>query len=244
MNRVISARVLSFVLFVSSLLLSGTAGAEDNPLVQGGRGMAPSLFRPAVDTKGHFTVDSTPVLPHLNISLGLILDFGFHQWAAVEQEGDVYALTMVDSYITTRLMFNLGLFERLVVGVRLPVMIPSGSMYNGIDDDGEPISDEWSSKGSFGDIAVHAKVHLTRANLHAVGVGLLVQYELPSGKPELLTGDPGGAISGKLIFDIEPTRWYRLALNLGGRYPFKAEEENYANSDIAQHCSCSSTGPW
>jgi OOP family OmpA-OmpF porin len=219
--------VLFAVVFCTLGLTVGSASAEDTPLLLKDQGMAPSLFRPAVDTKGHFTIDSTPVLPHLAISLGMVLDFGFHEWLAVEQNGLApYNRTTVDKYIATRLLFDVGLFDRLVIGAQVPIIIPAGDMYD-INATGDPAKRGWSSKGAFGDIAFHAKMHITRANLHLIGIGAVIQYEAPSGKPELLGGDPGGAFSGKLIFDIEPARRYRMAINIGARYPIKAEEDNY-----------------
>ena len=40
-------------------------------------GMDLHLFRPAVDSKGHLSVNGTDILPHLGISFGLVLDGGF-----------------------------------------------------------------------------------------------------------------------------------------------------------------------
>ncbi len=220
--------ILLAAAFLTVSLTVDNAYAADTPLVEDGQGMAPSLFRPAVDTKGHFTIDSTPVLPHLAISLGMVLDFGFHEWVAVEQNNlDPYNRTTVDKYIATRLLFDVGLFDRLVIGAQIPIIIPGGDMYDGLNAAGDPTKTGWSSKGAFGDIAFHAKMHITRANLHLIGIGAVIQYEAPSGKPRLLGGDPGGALSGKLIFDIEPASRYRMAINVGARYPIKAEEDNY-----------------
>lgn len=206
--------------------------AADTELVRKGEGMESRLFRHAVDTKGHFTVDSTPVLPHLALSLGMILDFGFNQWVAVEADEGLfpgaYSDTTVDRYITALLMFNLGLFDRFVLGLQLPLIIPGGSMYF----DNEDNQRGWSSKGTFGDLAIHGKAHITRATAHPVGLGLVLQYQAPTGKPELLTGEPGGgALSGKVIIDVEPVRWYRAALNVGARYVFDFERENHLNWD-------------
>jgi outer membrane protein OmpA-like peptidoglycan-associated protein len=214
------------------LALSGQALADTN-LVQNGQGMEPRLFRPAVDTKGHFTVDSTPVLPHLNISLGLILDFGFNEWLAVEQDGEeAYDRTIVERYIAAQLMFNLGLWDRVVVGLQLPIAITAGNKLGYDEDTGDPIRRAWSTKGTFSDIAIHAKFHITRANFHPVGIGAVIQYQAPSGKSELLTGEPGGgAVAGKLILDIEPASWYRAALNGGVRYALGAETDNYLSWD-------------
>jgi outer membrane protein OmpA-like peptidoglycan-associated protein len=229
------SRLRVHVIAVSALLcalLCTAQAAGDTPLVQEGEGMEPRLFRPAVDTKGHFTVDSTPVLPHLNISLGFILDFGFNEWLAVEQDGEeAYDRTLVDRYIAAQLMFNLGLWDRVVVGLQLPIAITTGDKL-GYNEDADPIRRGWSTKGTFSDIAIHAKFHITRANFHAVGIGAVIQYQAPSGKSELLTGEPGGgAVSGKLILDVEPANWYRAALNGGVRYALGAEPHNHLRWD-------------
>ena len=72
----IYARRLFLLTLVLSISLANAVNAKD--LMRKGDGMNAQLFRPAVDTKGHFSVDSTPILPHLAFSLGMILDFGFN----------------------------------------------------------------------------------------------------------------------------------------------------------------------
>jgi len=215
-----------------SVLIGALDAAADAPLVRDGQGMEPRLFRPAVDTKGHFTIDSTPVLPHLNISLAMMLDFGFNEWLAVEQDGEEgYERTYVERYITTMLAFNLGLWDRVVVGLQIPMIIDGGKKL-GYNEDGLAFRRGWSTKGTFGDIAIHAKFHITRANFHPVGIGAVIQYQAPSGKSELLTGEPGGgAVTGKLILDVEPISWYRAAINAGVRYAIGAETDNYLRWD-------------
>jgi outer membrane protein OmpA-like peptidoglycan-associated protein len=222
---------------LAAIAIAGQAVA-DTELVQKNQGMEPRLFRPAVDTKGHFTVDSTPVLPHLNISLALMLDFGFNGWLAVEQDGEEgYDNTYIERYITTMLAFNLGLWDRVVVGLQIPMIITGGKKLGfSEEEDGPAIRRGWSTKGTFGDIAIHAKFHITRANFHPVGIGAVIQYQAPSGKSELLTGEPGaGAVSGKLILDVEPASWYRAALNGGVRYAINAEQDNYLRWDARDH---------
>ncbi|MCK9462927.1 MAG: OmpA family protein [Proteobacteria bacterium] len=222
------------IIALAGCVLAFPLGSEARDLVQKDQGMDTRLFRPAVDTKGHFTIDSTPVLPHLSVSLSLMLDFAFNQWVAVEQDGtDAYDNTTVNRYITTQLAINLGLFDRLAVGLNLPLIIPAGDMYETDPADGNDRRG-WSSPGKFGDLSIHAKMHITRANLHLIGVGLLAEYAAPTGYSEQLTGDPGGGtLGGKLIVDVEPARWYRAALNVGARYTFGYEERNYLNWDGA-----------
>ena len=228
--------VLAFVVAVSSV-----ASAKDTPPVQSGQGMDARLFRTAIDTKGHFSVDATSVQPHLSISLGLVLGFAFDQYFAPELEGDAHKKTLGTPMIDATLLFNLGLFDRLVVGAQLPIALPSGDYWDDTAS-GEDREQEWSTKGEFGDVALHAKVHLTKASLHVVGLGFLLQYATPSGAQRFLVGEPGGgAFSGKFIVDVEPTAWYRAALNVGARIPLGWERNN--NLDIGSNPLAFHYGP-
>ena len=101
-----AAGLVACVLMLSSLAAMAKKGRQ---IVRNDSGMEAHIFRAAVDTKGHFTVDTTPVLPHMAISLGLMLDFGFHDWIAVETDGKYdgynnrqYKDTMINTYIDSR----------------------------------------------------------------------------------------------------------------------------------------------
>ncbi len=205
---------------------------EITPL-KDGDGMESRVFRSAVDTKGHFTVDSTPILPHMAISLGLVLDFGFNNWIAVEQIGvndEIYDHTLVENYIGSVLMFNLGLRDMFVLGIQIPIGLTSGLEANYVDKLNTWNSMGWSTRGGIGDIGLHAKMRWIRADRHPIGLGTIIQYQLPVGKPELLMGEPKSAVSAKVIFDVEPISWYRLALNVGARYAFGASDLNRPNT--------------
>lgn len=228
-------------IIMGTLMLSASHGwASGRQIVENGGGMEAHLFRTAVDTKGHFTVDTTPVLPHMAISLGLMLDFGFHDWIAVETDGKnfhdgrfgnkPYENTMINTYIDSRLIFNWGLMDYLVLGFQIPIAIPAGEVFSA-DWGPDPSLVEnvgWSTKGGIGDIVLHAKARFLRADRHPVGLGALLTYQAPSGKNEWLMGEGGGgALAAKLIFDVEPISWYRLALNVGVRVPFGYKDDNH-----------------
>ena len=66
--RLAAGLVACLIVFASPT----TEARKKTPLVENGQGMEDHIFRSAVDTKGHFTVDTTPVLPHLAFSVGLI----------------------------------------------------------------------------------------------------------------------------------------------------------------------------
>jgi OmpA-OmpF porin, OOP family len=233
-NRVFVALV------AAAMLLASQSARADTNVVNKDEGMEARLFRSAVDTKGHFTVDGTQILPHLAISLGLMLDFGFHQWIAPEQadkavgwsdKNDFYNRTMVENYISSVLMFNFGLLDMIVIGAKIPLVIPKGQAFDGLGPEDSAQKDGWGTKGGIGDIGVHVKLRWIRADRHVIGLGTVLQYQAPVGRPELLMGEPGGgAASGKMILSLQPISWYRAALNLGARFAFGAHNENYLNS--------------
>ncbi len=230
--------ILGLLVFFGVLFAASPAAAQgDQALMQDGHGMEAHMFRSAVDTKGHFTVDATPILPHLAISLGLMLDFGFNNWIAVEQlnnpDGlEVYRRTKVDTYINSVLMFNVGLWDMLAVGIQVPLVIPSGTGYDlSMDADQQPTimqTSAWSTDGGIGDIGIHAKARWLRADRHFVGIGTVLQYHIPSSqKSEWLMSESGaGTLTAKLIIDFEPAEWYRFAINAGVRVPLGTESEH------------------
>ncbi len=226
--------LVTVVLLLSALPLS----AKDKQLVKRNQGMEAHLFRSAVDTKGHFSIDATPILPHLAISLGLMLDFGFNDWIAVEQDGNEYERTLIETYINSVLMFNFGIADMFVFGLQIPIVIATGTGYDTNEEDQETTRG-WSTKGGIGDLAIHAKLRWIRADRHPVGLGTVIQYQMPvSSKSEWLMSEPGGGtLSGKMILDTEPVEWYRLAVNVGARIPFGAEEENYLHSGFDNNSS-------
>ncbi|MBN2341998.1 MAG: OmpA family protein [Deltaproteobacteria bacterium] len=212
-----------------------------------GQGMSQSLFDPAVDTKGHITMDGSPVLPHLAFSLGLMLDFGFNSWIAVEQSGaplqplylgmreeveiDMYNHITLDRMVSARFQANFGLIDRLALGIQIPILVPFGQYYD-VNPELYVEQTHWSNKGTFGDISIHAKLALLRSDWHPIGFALIAQYLIPSGKSELLTGEPGaGALSFKAVLDTEPAMWYRLGFNVGVRLPLGAHDENFMDWD-------------
>ncbi|MCP4677860.1 MAG: OmpA family protein [Deltaproteobacteria bacterium] len=221
-------------LFVFS---SAAPAFAEKQLVNKDQGMEAHLFRSAVDTKGHFSVDATPILPHLAMSLGLMLDFGFNDWVAVEQKDkEKYNKTLIENYINAVLGFNLGLFDMIIVGIQIPLVIPSGQGYHLNTEGNEPVAEKrgWATKGGIGDIAIHTKLRWIRADRHAIGLGTVIQYQIPvSSMSEWLMEEPGaGTLSGKMILDIEPINWYRVAFNLGARFPFSAKKNNYAHKNF------------
>ena len=126
MKKAVNGRLCGFVLCLI-FSFATSAAADTAPVQGGGQGMDARLFRTAIDTKGHFSVDATPVQPHLSISLGMVLGFAFDLYFAPELEGEAHKKTVAMPMMDATLLFNLGLFDRLVVGAQLPIALPKGT---------------------------------------------------------------------------------------------------------------------
>src|SRR3954452_5615275 len=83
------------------------------------------LFRPAVDSKGYFTVNASQILGHLDFSIGLVGSYT-HNVLNLTRPGSENRFD-VEHFLTPQLQFALGLFKWVEVGVSLPVHIMFGS---------------------------------------------------------------------------------------------------------------------
>src|SRR5687768_3224386 len=75
------SKLLSLCLGLALLLGSAAASAQTTASSSrvgpnNGDGMDTHLFRPALDSKGFFSVNGSDILGHGNISFGLVLDYG------------------------------------------------------------------------------------------------------------------------------------------------------------------------
>jgi outer membrane protein OmpA-like peptidoglycan-associated protein len=185
------------------------------------------LFRPAVDSKGHLTVNGTDILGHNDFSFGLILDggFGLLPFNGFEDDNGAPASNpnrvnnLVDQYFTGTLHFNYGIKNLLVVGAQIPVHVVSGpdaevpGVYNSEPTGGVDYQ-------NIGDITVHSKIRLLRAELQPVGLAGIVHFQFPSGSTSEFAGEPTFALWPVLATEWRPIQQIRLSLNLGYRAVF------------------------
>jgi len=181
------------------------------------------LFRPAVDSKGHFFVNGADILGAGDVSFGLVIDGGFGILpvnAFVNDDGVAAADAsradrVVERYLTGTLMFNVGIANRLVVGAQAPVQLVSGpnlTLPGQYNDDGGGLDYQ-----GFGNLVLHAKVRLLRPERDPVGLAAIARVELPTGDASRFAGDPTLALWPELALEWRPHRRVRLGVDLGYR---------------------------
>ena len=129
------------------------------------------LFRPAVDSKGLFTVNGADILGANDVSFGLVTDYGHNLMRL--QDGHGGGQFVQNSFQGT-FAFNYGIANALVVGVTAPVNLMSGEGVTAVGPTGQTYDAAKLDSQNLGFVALHAKARLTRVE-NGLGVALLAQ---------------------------------------------------------------------
>ncbi len=219
-------RVAGGVVVLASIVLGARAHADAGRLSSGGMDLR--LFRPAIDSKGHLSVNGTDILGDGDFSFGLILDggFGLLPFEGFENDEEVASAEarrvdrLIGQAFTGTFHFNYGLFNLLVLGIQVPVQVVNGEnvtapgFYNETMGSARPRGVDFQD---IGDITLHGKVRLLRAERNPIGLAAILHVTLPTGTPESFGGDPGVAVWPVLAAEWRPVRRFRLSANLGYR---------------------------
>jgi outer membrane protein OmpA-like peptidoglycan-associated protein len=169
--RAAAARAVAGAAMAAAVVLgAGEARAQNAiPSSTNGSGFDTHLFRPALDSKGLFTVNGSDILGAKEFSLGLILDYG-HVLLREPQDTN-----LIEHSFQGTLQFNYGIANQVAVGVELPINLMSGSPLQTFPDDWGPQKLDAQGVGYF---AAHAKWRITRVEK---GVGLALALQIGDG---------------------------------------------------------------
>jgi OOP family OmpA-OmpF porin len=222
---------------LGTMLALGAVGAPESAKAQPSAelaqpdGMDLHLFRPAVDSKGHLSVNGTDILGHLDFSFGLVLDFGhgilpfdgFENDESVSATDAVRTTNIIDNYATGTLHANLGLVNRLVVGLQIPIAFIQGenvtipSVYN-VPRTMDANSTSGLGEQGIGDLRIHAKARILRAERDPIGLAAILRAQIPTGNPRAFGGEPGFALWPSVVAEWRPVRRFRTSLEVGYRW--------------------------
>jgi OmpA-OmpF porin, OOP family len=219
-----SRQLLPSLLAGLALLAPSTVWAQLEPVRvpdSNGGGVDTHLFRPAVDSKGFFTVNGSDVLGAKDYSFGLVMDYGHTLMrlkddpAYPDRENRLIANSFQGSFA-----FNYGIANKAVVGLTLPVnLMTGGGPINGIGPAAVPYNSDKLDSQAFGFIGLHGKYRLTRVE-RGVGLALVAQVGLgvAGSVPRNLGGDkifywPQAVVEKR----FGSTGQLKLGLNVGFR---------------------------
>ncbi|HET6415305.1 MAG TPA: OmpA family protein [Polyangiales bacterium] len=213
---------------------SSRAAADDATLTEGGMDL--HLFRPAVDSRGYFSVNGSEVMPHKEFSFGLVLDagFGILRYNGFVNDPDQSALDesrqsrIAKQAFTGTFMFSYGLFDRLVLGIQLPITFLRGDAVQTPDRGGSCLPGSANclynleagglrSQG-VGDLTLVAKARLLNLGESPVGIAVTLRAGFPTAKSDQFAGEPGYSLWPTAVLEFQPIEKIRFALEGGYRW--------------------------
>ena len=202
-----------------SRLQSEHRSSADAPPITNGFDLR--LYRPAVDSKGQFSVNGTDILGHLSIAFGLVGDYGLNllRIGAGGANGQ-NTRPLIENMFNASLIANIGLFNWVVIGVQLPVHIVDGPGVNtpggSFDVSGYADSSLRLAYQGLGDLGVNVKLRLLRADRGPhIGLAVILQAGFPPGnESQFFAGEPGVSLWPMLAAEWRPVTRLHIDLNL------------------------------
>lgn len=183
-----------------------------------GAGLDLHLFRPAVDSKGFFSVNGADIIPKAGLSLGLVLDYGHN---LLETNPGHDADQLVNHAFQGTFAVNYGLFNFLSLGLSAPVILNSGDRATDIGAGGSAnYNDDKLDAQAFGHVAFHVKARILRPDTDdPFGLALIGQIGHETGSSENFGAEPGFFYWPQAVLEkrFGATGRFRLGGNVGYR---------------------------
>ena len=189
------------------------------------------MFRPAMDSKGFITLNSSAVLGQFDTSFGLVVTYARKplqltgtQLLGPQMQKNTFS---VDNVVTPSLQGAIGFTKLPHLGIELGVIIPisvlsgSGQPNNPSMDPTNPngVTEYSFTKQGLGDIQVLPKLRFLNATRGGLGLAVIPSVILPTGDKNAFLGEGKTIFQPSVIVDTEAGYLgrFRAAINFGAR---------------------------
>ena len=167
-------------------------------------------FRLAAAPINFFVTEGGQTLPHLVPSAGLYLSYAHRPLQLYNATTEDYEKEIVKYQVNMDLLVAFGLFDRLEIGLHLPVNLSQDA-----DDLGAIGRSPGTTIGAgLGDLRIIPKVRILTKGIFTLG--LAAPLSLPTGNEEDFLGDTGVTWTPKAILALN-TKYVDVGFNLGFR---------------------------
>jgi outer membrane protein OmpA-like peptidoglycan-associated protein len=203
----------------------------DDPIAStNGKGMDTHLFRPAMDSKGLFSINGTEILGANDISFGLILDYGETLLRVIPSAGapgpslpnasGVAPNQLINDSFQGTFQFNYGIKNLVVVGLDLPVILMTGNAEENAA--GNPVVDGWGTgqlnAQNLEFIGIHGKLRILRVE-RGFGIAVGLQMGVPvTDAPRQAGAEPGFFVWPQLMLEKRLGSRGQLKIDLNAGY--------------------------
>ena len=183
------------------------------------------IFRPAMDSKGFVTVNSSAVLGQFEFSFGLVTSYA--RRPLVLEGGNVGnpaepTRFFVDTLLRPSLQGAMGFTKMAHLGIELGIIIPMGVVagHGSPSDPSTNPTKEWTfSNQGLGDIQLHPKFRFLNATRGGLGFAVIPSVILGTGDKDSFLGEGQTIFQPTAVVDTELGYLgrFRAAINVGMR---------------------------
>jgi len=203
-----SLTLLALVAFPLAVRAQGTGQDTDTDLQD---------FLPLGGPREFLTVPSPAVSPHRSVGFGLIVNYVHEPLTLVDLDGN--EVLGVGHQVTADFLWSFGLWDRLQLGLALPVVVSQdgeGIAPIACPDPADCEIPELAAT-AIRDIRLDAKLRFGKTGV-ASALGAAVVVSLPTGDDQNFAGSNGASVTPMLTFGgLRALRQVRLGAALGGR---------------------------
>ncbi len=169
-------------------------------------GFSAQRFRPAASPMNYYNTESGQTLPHLSPSVGLYVHYAHRPLQVINRFTDQRLYDEVKYQLGADLMVAFGLWNRLELGLTLPIMLTQ-------DSDPRPAGfpAQLALGAGLGDLRI-----IPKGRLFTVGpftTSITAAIEVPTGDPLNYVGNDGVTFEPRLILELD---WNVFAVALNG----------------------------
>jgi outer membrane protein OmpA-like peptidoglycan-associated protein len=200
------------------------------------------LFRPAMDSKGFVTVNSSAVLGQWDISFGLVTSYARRplRFTGTGINGQANTFS-VDTFVRPSLQGALGFFSLPHFGAELGVIVPMGVVAGRstpTNDNGTTntsIDDrEWTfGNQGLGDIQIHPKLRFLNATRRGLGFAVMPSIILGTGDKNSFLGEGQTMFQPTAILDTELGYLGRFRASVNGGMRIRGSAARYVNNPMS-----------
>src|SRR5262245_38531273 len=207
---------LAAAIFVTAAGFSSTANAQlQNAPVD------LEIFRPAMDSKGFVTVNSSAVLGQWDISFGLVTSYARRplRFTGTGMPGGMQNTFSVDALIRPSLQAAVGFLSLPHLGAELGLIVPMG-ITSGRSNPTDASGKEWTfANQGLGDVQIHPKLRFLNATRRGLGFAVMPSVILGTGDKNSFLGEGQTIFQPTAIVDTELGYLgrFRAAVNAGMR---------------------------
>jgi OOP family OmpA-OmpF porin len=201
------------------------------------------IFRPAMDSKGFVTVNSSAVLGQFDISFGLVTSYarrplrftGAGMFGTPAQQNTF----SVDTQVRPSLQAAVGFLSLPHLGAELGVIVPMGIVAGRSDPSDPPAGTningrDWTfANQGLGDIQIHPKLRFLNATRRGLGFAVMPSVILGTGDKNSFLGEGKTMFQPMAILDTELGYLGRFRAAANGGLRIRGSSSTYVNNQMS-----------